>query len=266
MTGVPEDMVTAPDFIQVRAALVQLVGGANEALVWERVNFRSCDDTRAIEDDDGGRAWWPASSALIAAETGLSVDQVDRALRTLRQGGFVESTEHRLGGNYDRTKSWRVVVNSRGVDSAESRNGDRGIADRTPRNRGQETAESRNVPSYSEERSTSDVADATIREEVVMILDYLDAAIERNGAKKPARTKKNIDAARRLLDIDERTPTQVRGAIDWATSDPFWRSNILSMTKLREKYDQLRLSAQRSNPTQNREPAYAGREEYTPPE
>lgn len=99
-----------------------------------------------------------------------------------------------------------------------------------------------------------------------MILDYLDAAIERNGAKKPARTKKNIDAARRLRDIDERTPTQVRGAIDWATSDPFWRSNILSMTKLREKYDQLRLSAQRSNPTQNREPAYAGREEYTPPE
>ena len=59
---------------------------------------------------------------------------------------------------------------------------------------------------------------------------------------------------------------QVRAAIDWATSYPFWRSNILSMSKLREKYDQLRLSAKRANPAQNREPAYAGREEYTPPE
>jgi hypothetical protein len=32
-------------------------------------------------------------------------------------------------------------------------------------------------------------------------------------------------------------------AIDWCQSDPFWRANILSMPKLREKYETLRLRA-----------------------
>jgi hypothetical protein len=31
--------------------------------------------------------------------------------------------------------------------------------------------------------------------------------------------------------------------IRWCQADEFWRGNILSMPKLREKYDQLRLKA-----------------------
>ncbi|PZE89961.1 hypothetical protein [Curtobacterium sp. MCBD17_008] len=156
MAGVPKDEITAHDFVMVRAALVQRLGGANEALVWTRIHFRCADGAHRHVDAEQ-QAWWPASSAQISAEVGLSEDQVDRALRALRTGGFVESTEHRLGGNYDRTKSWRPVVQeSRGVDSAESRNGARGIADRTPRNRGQEPANSRDVPSNQTQKTEED--------------------------------------------------------------------------------------------------------------
>ncbi|NNC10676.1 hypothetical protein HII28_02085 [Planctomonas sp. JC2975] len=93
--------------------------------------------------------------------------------------------------------------------------------------------------------SSSEVADATPRPEVLELLDLLDAEIERNGGKKPSRTKKNVDAARLLLDRDQHTVEQVAAAIRWAQGDEFWRSNILSMSKLREKYDQLRLAAKR---------------------
>lgn len=48
-----------------------------------------------------------------------------------------------------------------------------------------------------------------------------------------------------MLDRDGRTETQVIAAIDWCQNDPFWRGNILSLPKLRDKYDQLRLAAQR---------------------
>jgi hypothetical protein len=48
-----------------------------------------------------------------------------------------------------------------------------------------------------------------------------------------------------MLDKDSRTEQQVAKAIDWCQKDTFWRVNILSMPKLREKYDQLRLAAQR---------------------
>jgi hypothetical protein len=96
-----------------------------------------------------------------------------------------------------------------------------------------------------EEKTSSEVASATVRPDVDALLDLLDDGIRRNGAKVPARTKKNIDAARLLIDRDEHSPEQIARAIEFATTDEFWRSNILSMSKLREKYDQLRLSAQK---------------------
>lgn len=82
-----------------------------------------------------------------------------------------------------------------------------------------------------------------LRPDIIELLDHLDRRIAENGAKKPGRTKKNLDAARLLIDRDNHPADEVRLIIDWATGHDFWRSNILSMSKLREKYDQLRLQA-----------------------
>lgn len=92
-------------------------------------------------------------------------------------------------------------------------------------------------------RRTSDSADAEPRPDVDSLLDHLDKCIESNGAKKPNRTKKNHDAIRLLLDRDGYTDDQVRWMIGWATSHEFWRSNILSASKLREKFDTLKAQA-----------------------
>lgn len=94
---------------------------------------------------------------------------------------------------------------------------------------------------------TSEDADAPLRDDVKRLLDLLDAEIERNGGRPPKRTKKNIDAARMLLDRDGRTVEQVEAAIRWCQADEFWRANILSMSKLREKYETLRLQAARGS-------------------
>jgi hypothetical protein len=82
------------------------------------------------------------------------------------------------------------------------------------------------------------------RADVQQICNYLADRIENNGSKRPTITKRWRDSARLLIDRDGRTPEQIRAAIDWCQSDEFWRSNVLSMPKLREKYDQLRLAAQ----------------------
>nr|DAL17894.1 MAG TPA_asm: replisome organizer [Caudoviricetes sp.] len=94
--------------------------------------------------------------------------------------------------------------------------------------------------------SSSEIANAIPRPEIISLLDMLDAEIVKNGGKKPRRTQKNIDATRLLLDRDGRSPEQVANAIRWCQADEFWRTNILSMSKLREKYEQLRLAAQRN--------------------
>lgn len=99
------------------------------------------------------------------------------------------------------------------------------------------------------EASSSEIADATPRRDVEELLDLLDEEIERNGGKKPKRTKKNHDAIRLMLDRDNIPAENIAGAIRWCQADEFWRANILSASKLREKYDTLRAQAQRKKST-----------------
>ena len=96
----------------------------------------------------------------------------------------------------------------------------------------------------------SKVAIAPLRPDVESLLDLLDTEIQANGGKKPSRTKKNTDAMRLMLDRDGHTLTQVTKAIQWCQRDEFWRGNILSASKLRDKYEQLRLAAQRTSATE----------------
>lgn len=53
-----------------------------------------------------------------------------------------------------------------------------------------------------------------------------------------------INQCRLMRERDERTPEQIRWMIDFSQNDEFWKTNILSMTKLREKFDQLWLKAE----------------------
>lgn len=137
--GVPASEATSSDFIMVRAALVRRLGGANEALVWTRIDYK-VTGKNPPHVDVLGVAWWPASRDELADETGLSPDQAKRAVTSLLAGGFIEQTEHRIGGNYDRTKSYRTVVIGRDDPPLGE------IAQSTGRNRQQERADSPNVP------------------------------------------------------------------------------------------------------------------------
>ncbi len=94
-------------------------------------------------------------------------------------------------------------------------------------------------------KSSSENDDAS-RADVEHLLDLLDEELTKNGVKKlPARNKKNRDAIRLMLDRDEIPADQIAGAIRWCQADEFWRGNILSASKLREKYETLRQQAAR---------------------
>lgn len=85
------------------------------------------------------------------------------------------------------------------------------------------------------------------RADVERLCARLADRIEANGSKRPAVGKKWRDAARLMIDRDGRTEQQIAAAIDWCQDNEFWRANIMSMPKLREKYDRLRLQASRAN-------------------
>lgn len=77
------------------------------------------------------------------------------------------------------------------------------------------------------------------RDDVVDLLDLLDDEIRANGNDAPSRTKRNRDAMRLLLDRDGYTIEQVAWIIRWSQAHEFWRTNILSASKLRKQFVQL---------------------------
>jgi hypothetical protein len=92
-------------------------------------------------------------------------------------------------------------------------------------------------------RSKSREVSGTPRPDVDRLCEHLADRIEKHGSKRPAIGKRWHDAARLLIDNDGRTEEQVHAAIDWCQDHHFWHRNILSMEKLREKYDRLALDA-----------------------
>ena len=70
------------------------------------------------------------------------------------------------------------------------------------------------------------------------------------SGKRPRVTASWVAAEDRMLRLDKRDPEQARALIIWCQQDQFWRGNILSMPKFREKYQQLFMAAGRDQQTQ----------------
>lgn len=173
----------------------------------------------------------PNGDWLLHGFTDIQESKADISARTRRN-----SENGKLGGRPKKTQS---VTES--VSDLQSESGT------------QKKAETE-TETETELKDKPKVADAPVRQEILELLDYLDNCIQANGARKPNRTKKNIDSMRLLIDNDKHSVDEVRGAIDWATSNSFWKSHILSAAKLREKFDTMRLQATtvRSNGSEQR--------------
>lgn len=84
------------------------------------------------------------------------------------------------------------------------------------------------------------------RPDVQRVIEAFSELLKANDVKhKPGKTWK--DAARLLIDRDGYTPDQILYVARYATGDEFWKSNILSLPKLREKFEALKIKAQAAN-------------------
>ena len=77
---------------------------------------------------------------------------------------------------------------------------------------------------------------------------YLEKCIAENEPKFPQseqqrqRWAKDFDL---MLRIDKIDADDIAAVIEWSQNDNFWRSNILSGKKVREKYQQLVMKMKR---------------------
>jgi hypothetical protein len=76
----------------------------------------------------------------------------------------------------------------------------------------------------------------------VRLANLLKDEILKNNPKariSPAQVMKWAHEADLMLRVDERSESEIGDLICWSQRDPFWKANVLSMSKLREKFDQL---------------------------
>lgn len=202
------------------------------------------------------------SLTVLAAETSLGRSTVARVLNDLEADGWVVRTRPETTdaiGRYERTRyqlqAPPSVVAAPVPERDQSQNGTTpsatasgpsagtGHPSATAGHRVRSSSDLDQIKDQS--RPTADAVALPDRLDVENVCRYLADRIEANGSKRPTITKAWRDAARRLIDRDGRTVEQITRAIDWCQDDPFWKANVLSLPKLREKYDQLRLQAQR---------------------
>ncbi|MFI2563037.1 hypothetical protein [Paenarthrobacter sp. NPDC018779] len=82
------------------------------------------------------------------------------------------------------------------------------------------------------------------RPDVEHVIASFSQLLKANDVKhnKPGKAWK--DSARLLIDKDGYTVDQILYVARYATADEFWKSNILSLPKLREKFEALKIKAQ----------------------
>ena len=100
---------------------------------------------------------------------------------------------------------------------------------------------------------TNTETDSPASEDVRLVQLFIDLMLKNNPESSivkrltPERQAQWITQCRLLREADNKTIEEIEALIRWSQADPFWKTNILSIPKLREKWDQLWMKAKHSD-------------------
>jgi hypothetical protein len=142
---------------------------------------------------------------------------------------------------YQSTKAEVEVIKARNRERTQKwREKNKGNADVT---RNQQNSNSNVTVPHTPIHTHTPIPNVVIDPVYQELAQYLAQRITDNGSKTPTVTHTWINDIRLMVERDGRSVEQIRYIIDWCQTDSFWRSNIFSPSKLRSKFDQLRLNA-----------------------
>lgn len=73
--------------------------------------------------------------------------------------------------------------------------------------------------------------------------EFFSEIQKNNSEAKEPNYQKWADDIRKLVELDGKSLENVRSVMAWSQKNNFWKGNILSAKKLREKYDQLKVQS-----------------------
>ena len=227
-------------------------------------------------DSDGGGAI--PGRRKMAQRLGCSVDTIDRAVAELIELGAVER-EHRYVEGRQTSNAYvvrRIPPEGDGTSAAPRGSGSAAADGSGTSAAGGSRTDAARVPrasmteSHTTETSTSDDESSTALvpatkvaadgwDDARALCDYLaDAIVDSGGpgTRRPSVTQGWVATMEKVVRLDERTPEQVRAAIDWVhraspdSQGAWWQDKVLSPEALRRHYEKLRRQAARRDSRQ----------------
>jgi phage replication O-like protein O len=106
----------------------------------------------------------------------------------------------------------------------------------------------KNIKKYTRQRKTYD-EDSTYFKMAKYFFDRVTKVAEEAGIAhliKKSNLQSWADDMRKLIEIDKVDKRLAKEVMDWVTEDDFWRTNVLSAKKLREKFSELAIKMRAS--------------------
>ena len=219
--------------------------------MWFKVDDRFWSHPKVLQCSDSAIALWIKAGSYCAEHLtdGFVADSARNLLGFQNTSAADELVSAKLwkkisGGyqfhNWEEFQpSSKAVKEKRAADRQRKKDSNKKNSGRNPNGIAPESERPVPVPN-----STS----KEVRQDVSAVLDFFNASLEAREVKPKKNPPESwIRAARLMIDNDGRTVDQIQRCCEWLVTDSFWASNVLSLPKLREKYDQLRLNAQKDN-------------------
>jgi predicted phage replisome organizer len=211
-------------FDDARVKLIESLPAGDEALV---IFFRML--SVAAKSEAGGflvmNGNIPYNDEMLAIMFDRSLPRVRQALKTLIEFGMIRETEDGLKVS-DFVQALTPEVQER-----------ENVRARVDKHRKQQAALEEPKPKKPKREYAEDSIEMKLSK-------YLFSKMRENNpeAKEP-NFQSWANEIRLMIERDGRTAEQIKNMINWSQKDSFWKGNILSTKKLRDKYDQLKVRA-----------------------
>lgn len=180
------------------------------------------------------------AETTLADEWGWSRGKVRRFLESLKTERMVTLKQDNKTTiiticNYDIFQGKENIDGTPNSTADDTPNGHQTDTKRTQRNK-EKNGNKENKNTFSEDSTEYRIA------------NFLYHHIKQNNPNFKEPNLKNWSKdADLLIRVDKRDVEEVKRLIEWVQSDDFWKSNILSVSKLRKKYDQLVMKMKQKN-------------------
>lgn len=197
-------------------------------------------DALCFLNEHGGYVTWPidAFARFWGVSEGSARDILD-SITIANVGNVLWQTDSKTVATLSNRRMLREIAKRQEIKEKRTKAGKKGAANRWQKWHSSESSSS----SLNLKESSKKKILVPPPEEAIECSQLLSDLIFENFPNRTAPTEPQLMSwardAERLNRIDNHPWAEIAELIRWAQADDFWKANILSMSKLREKWNQL---------------------------